>query len=103
MNALHLHLVPDDTIMSHKTGALCGIDYEDIVAVLGEPNVFDDFGKVRWSWGFRMMPDNKPMSIWDWKGSADYNQWSIYGAIEDWAKLFPNAFTYLKDLSGTIS
>ena len=87
----NVNLVKDDTIMSHKTGTLCGMDYDDIVTILGEPNVFDDPGKVRWSWGFRVMPDNTPMAVWDWKGSADMNRWSLYGDPKIWAKLFPMA------------
>mgnify|MGYP001212721641 FL=1 len=87
----NVNLVKDDTIMSHKTGALHGMDYDDIVTILGEPNVYDDPGKVRWSWGFRVMPDNIPMAIWDWKGSADMGRWSIYGDEKIWVKLFPMA------------
>ena len=88
----NVNLVKDDTIMSHKTGTLHGTDYDDIVTILGEPNVYDDPGKVRWSWGFRVMPDNIPMAIWDWKGSADMGRWSLYGDPKLWAKLFPMAF-----------
>ena len=87
----NVHLVKDDTIMSHKTGTLHGTDYDDIVTILGDPNVFDDPGKVRWSWGFRVMPENTPMAIWDWKGSGDMDRWSIYGDLEIWKKLFPMA------------
>ena len=87
----NVNLVKDDTIMSHKTGTLCGMGYDDIVTILGEPNVYDDPGKVRWSWGFRVMPDKTPMAVWDWKGSADMDRWSIYGDPKLWAKLFPMA------------
>jgi len=87
----NVHLVKDDTIQSHKTGTLHGTSRDDIVTVLGEPNVYDDPGKVRWSWGFRVMPDNTPMAVWDWKGSADMDRWSIYGDLEIWKKLFPMA------------
>ena len=87
----NVNLVKDDTIMSHKTGTLHGTDYDDIVTILGDPNVSDDAGKVRWSWGFRVMPENTPMAIWDWKGSGDMDRWSIYGDLEIWKKLFPMA------------
>jgi hypothetical protein len=85
------HLVKDDTIMSSKTASLLGVSYDDIVTILGEPNVADDPYKVRWSWGLRVLPSNSPLAIWDWKGSADRNEWSIFGNCETWSKLFPEA------------
>lgn len=61
---------------SHRTGALTGVSYEQIVAVVGKPNIDDDPDKVRWSWGFTV--DGQFAGIWDWKGSGDFNEWSIY-------------------------
>ncbi len=90
-DAYNVHLVKDDTIMSSKTATLKGVSYRDIVITLGEPNVADDPYKVRWSWGFRVKPSNSPMAIWDWKGSANRNEWSIYGNCQMWATLFPEA------------
>ena len=89
------HIVKDDTIMSSKTATLSGVTYDDIVVTLGEPNVEDDPGKVRWSWGFRILQwkdrASSPMAIWDWKGSANRDSWSIYGNCKQWAELFPEA------------
>lgn len=87
----NVNLVKDPMIGSHKTGSISRIDYDDIVTVLGLPNVQDDFDKVRWSWGFRVLPENTPMAIWDWKGSSNMQEWSIYGDPKLWAKLFPTA------------
>ena len=84
-------IVKDDTIMSSKTATLAGVTFEDLVVTLGQPNCQDDPGKVRWSWGFRVLPSTSPMAIWDWKGSANRNSWSIYGNCKQWAELFPEA------------
>jgi len=85
------NIVKDDSIRSSKTATLSGVTYDDLVVTLGEPNVEDDPAKVRWSWGFRMNPSMSPMAIWDWKGSADHNSWSIYGNSYRWSELFPEA------------
>lgn len=79
----------DSDIASHKTGSLSGVTLDEIKKVLGNPNVSDDFYKVRWSWGFRLR--KIPCAIWDWKGSADVLEWSIFGPKEVWQELFPNA------------
>jgi len=83
------HIVKDDSIFSHKTGTLEGVTYDDLVITLGEPNC--GFGKARWSWGFRVLPSESPMALWDWKGSGDRDCWSIYGNCDTWRKLFPEA------------
>ena len=82
-------IVPNSNIYSYKTGTLFGVTLDQMEAVLGLPNVKDDPLKVRWSWGFLFQ--GIPCAAWDWKGSADYGEWSIYGPAEIWAKLFPNS------------
>tara|TARA_R110000772_G_scaffold97658_2_gene197021 strand:+ start:242 stop:538 length:297 start_codon:yes stop_codon:yes gene_type:complete len=85
------NIVKDDTVMSWKTGTLEGVTYDDLIVTLGEPNLLDDPGKVRWSWGFKVLPSVSPMALWDWKGSGDRDTWSIYGNCDTWRKLFPEA------------
>lgn len=72
---------------SSKTGSLRNTSLEELVSFFGNPNVADDIFKVRYSWGFRYKGVN--MAIWDWKGSADDDVWSIYGPLDYWAELFP--------------
>lgn len=70
---------------SYKTGTLRHTTKEMIVAVLGEPNIYDDLYKVRWSWGFIVEDEDGveyQCAIWDWKGSADQNEWSTFGPID---------------------
>ena len=85
------NIIKDDSIRSSKNGTLEGVTYDDLVVTLGLPNIKDDPAKVTWSWGFRVNPSSVPMAIWDYKGSADYNSWSIDGPLEVWAELFPEA------------
>lgn len=66
-----------------KTGSLPNtITPEQIVAVLGPPNVKDDPDKVTHSWGFLL--DGAECGIWDYKGS----RWSTYGPADKIAALF---------------
>lgn len=82
-------IIPDPHVRSHRTAYLNNTTYMQIVSMLGEPNVADDAYKVRYSWGFRYK--DTPMAVWDWKGSADYGTWSIYGPVSLWYELFPDS------------
>lgn len=81
-------IIPDNNIRSSKTATLTDTTYDEIINLLGNPNVNDDESKVRWSWGFRYK--DAEMAIWDWKGSGDYHEWSIYGPRYLWYELLPN-------------
>lgn len=70
-------IVPTNEPGSHQQATLSGVTYDEIVKVLGfEPNIKDDPYKVRYSWGFTL--DGEEAGIWDYKGSSDYNKWSVY-------------------------
>lgn len=66
----------------YKNGLLTEISFEEIEYVLGMPNIQDDPGKVKHSWGFMASLDNGisyACGIWSWKGSEQYNEWSYSG------------------------
>lgn len=85
MNAPQIKAV--DKVGPHKTSTIEGVTREEIEALLGFPaNCQDDPDKVRWSWGFEV--DGVYCAIWDYKESADYNQWSAYGPKEALKKVF---------------
>ncbi len=72
-------LIPNGIAGSHRTGTLVNITVEEISAVLGfGPNVEDDPLKVKHSWGFEH-PGSGNYGIWDYKGSAEDNEFSTYG------------------------
>jgi len=77
----------DSNIASSKTYTLHGVSKEELEDTFGPPNVRDDPYKVRWSWAF--YADRIPCAVWDWKGSADDQEWSVYGPKEVWEYLIP--------------
>lgn len=87
-----MKIKPFNDIASHKTGGLVGLTKEDVEARIGfPPNVDDDPYKVRWSWGFTV--DGEVCAVWDYKGSADYKEWSAYGSDAALTKVFGNHYT----------
>lgn len=63
--------------------------FEELKAVLGEPNVEDDPDKVEASWGFTA-EGHRPAFVWSWKCSAvSCRQWSAAGDFSLLEKLFP--------------
>jgi len=85
---MHPEVTPCNDVASSKTNTLHSTSYDEIVAVLGKPNIADDFYKVEHSWGFTYK--GHKMAIWDWKGSWLSGQWSTYGPTELIRELFPN-------------
>jgi hypothetical protein len=86
-----MEIKPNPNVMSHRTGSLHGITYNDIYDRLGFPsNVMDDEAKVAYSWGFTV--DGRDCAIWDWKGSHNRKIWSVYGPTEVFDKLFGKAY-----------
>ena len=85
---MHPEVTPCSDVRSYKTGTLYNTSYDEIVAVLGKPNIADDFYKVAHSWAFRYK--GYDLAIWDWKGSWHSGQWSTYGSPELIRELFPN-------------
>ncbi len=74
----------------YACGSLHGLRFEEIVATLGfMPNVADDPSKVRHSWGFTV--DGQRCGIWDYKGSANADQWSFFGPKDVFVRLFSEA------------
>lgn len=70
-----------------KQHSLVGITQQQIEQALGfEPNILEDEYKVTASWGF--ICNGVRCGIWDWKGSADDNEWSAYGPREMFVELF---------------
>jgi len=60
-----------------KTGTLPStVTPEQIITVLGQPNIKDDPYKVTHSWGFSI--DGESCGIWDYNG----HRWSTYGPID---------------------
>lgn len=85
-----MKIIPVPYINSHKQGTLFRLTVEDINQRLGfKPNVSDDLDKVLYSWAFLAGDNNIPCAIWDWKGSANFNQFSFFGPRQVFDKLFP--------------
>jgi len=74
----NLKIVPVSDVASHKTGRIVGLSKAEIDRILGfKPNVADDPGKVKHSWGFNVQGND--CAVWDWKGSHKLKEWSAYG------------------------
>jgi len=75
---------------SHRTGTLQGMTAEKISKILGfSPNVNDDEEKVVHCWaGYVNGDKNRPIAIWDYKGSHLYGQYSTYGDRKALRELF---------------
>jgi len=77
MQAANAVIEPNPNINGYKTGTLTGKSKQQIEQALGfPPNVDDDPDKVRYSWAFTI--NGRECAIWDWKGSADHDVWSVY-------------------------
>lgn len=86
-----MNIEPNPNVMSHRTGSLYGLTYNDIYDKLGfGSNVMDDEGKVAYSWGFNL--DGAECAIWDWKGSHTRKVWSAYGPHDKLHELFGDAY-----------
>ncbi|SHH47245.1 hypothetical protein [Bradyrhizobium erythrophlei] len=82
-----MNITPNNSIASHRTGALVGLCDWDITAKLGfSPNIEDDPDKVVNSWGFDV--DGKPCAIWDYKGSHKRGIFSTFGPRDVLRRLF---------------
>ena len=95
-----------DFYSSHRTGTLNNITAADVTRVLGFPPATfgDDLGdgKVTVQWQFEAtVPSFIPMagarempcSIWDYKGSLDYNELSVWMPPEVGTRLFGTNYT----------
>lgn len=69
----------------HRTGSIdSAYTVREINEILGfRPNVQDDPGKVKHSWGFTV--DGQRCGIWDYRGG----RWSVFGPQEVFDVLFP--------------
>lgn len=82
-----MEITPNPNVMSHRTGTISGMTYNDIYDRLGFPsNVMDDEAKVAYSWGFDL--DGSPCAVWDWKGSHTRKLWSAFGPHDKMRDLF---------------
>jgi hypothetical protein len=85
MNCLAMVIAPHGQPGQYRSGSIdSGYTVREITRVLGfGPNVQDDPGKVKYSWGFTA--DGTPCGIWDYRGG----RWSVFGPPEVFAALFP--------------
>lgn len=68
-----------------KQGTLFNLTHQQIVDALGfdVEDEYESNGKVRWFFAFDVEDgeDDHFCAIWDWKGSADENEWSYFGPL----------------------
>jgi len=77
----------DDVRESHKQGQLNDVTKDQINKILGFiPNSTGDEDKVTAEWLFTV--NGKECSIWDYKGSAEYDTFSFCGPREIGEALF---------------
>lgn len=82
-------------ISSHRTGTLENISREEVQIILNiygtvEPQMWYD-EKVTLQWNFIVTDDEgneHECSIWDWKGSESFNQYSAFGPHHIMRQLF---------------
>lgn len=81
---------PISSVSSYKQHSINGLSVEQIWQKIGfGPNHSDDPCKVKFSWCFSV--DGVECAVWDWKGSARFNQFSAYGPTEALQMVFGNA------------
>lgn len=86
---MKMNIYPYDKSGSHKTGTISGLTKKQIQKILGfKPNLQGDADKIKYEWGFYVDSSNCNFSIWDYKGSHKYNQFSTYGPHEIFLELF---------------
>lgn len=84
-------ITPDASVASHRTGTLRRITTREIAEAFGfAPNVDDDPDKVRYSWG--AVVDGAEIAVWDYKGSARYNEFSTFGPDRILSAMFGTAY-----------
>lgn len=77
---------------SHKTGQLKGLTASAIECILGFPgDCLDDPDKVENSWCFQYK--GRTLSIWDYKGSQNWQQFSTHGEGEMFREIFGRAYS----------
>lgn len=82
----------------YKTGSLPStITPEQIIAVLGSPNISDDEEKVTYSWGFTI--DGELCGIWDFKGT----RWSTFGPTNKILELLGKGGTFYSPSFGDMA
>jgi len=82
----------DDAICTYKTGSLHGLTKAQLETILEfQPNMEVDQYKVRWQYGFTI--GTVFCAIWDWKGSADFGDWSTFGEGEVLKVIFGNNYS----------
>jgi hypothetical protein len=80
---------------SCRQGTLRPIKHAEISALLGfQPtryNEYDGDGKVTMEWKFQI--GNAKFAIWDYKGSASFGQFSVFGNAEVLRQIFGDRFS----------
>jgi hypothetical protein len=77
---------------SHKTGELTGLTVDGIESILGfAGNCADDPDKVENSWCVEYK--GHLLSIWDYKGSQNWMQFSTHGNPELFREVFGRAYS----------
>lgn len=80
-------------VMSFRTGSIQNVTEKDITTKLGiKPIRYsknEGDGKVTRQWVFTV--DNEKFAIWDYKGSAKFNQFSFWGQRDVMGKIFGQA------------
>lgn len=78
-----------------RNGSLSGITRKEIEAIVGKPmrSGPSGDGKVTVEWSFVVGGEPGYCGIWDYKGSAKYNEWSTYGSALVLKALFGERYT----------
>ena len=82
-----MKIVPVCNTNARYTGDLQNLKKTEIDKILGfKPNGAFDDSKSRWCWDFKA--NGKECSIYDWKGSSRYGQWSFRGPADIFQQIF---------------
>lgn len=76
---------------TYCTGKLVGLTASQISKVIGfEPDTNFSDPKTTINWGF--LANGQYCSIWNWKGSNEWGQWSVFGPSAVFEQLFQDNF-----------
>jgi len=84
-----------DFYSSHRTGTLNNITIDEVTDALGFTAFVShsEDGKSTVEWQFEAGSDAIPCSIWDYKGSLEFNQLSVWMPSEVGIRLFGSKYS----------